>query len=64
MAEIHLLNTGFFRLDGGAVFGAVPKMIWEKLCIPDEKNRIRQAGRVMLIIDGDRKIIVDAGMGN
>jgi glyoxylase-like metal-dependent hydrolase (beta-lactamase superfamily II) len=64
MAEIHLLNAGFFRLDGGAIFGVVPKVIWEKLCVPDEKNRIRQAARVMLIIDGERKIIVDVGMGN
>ena len=64
MAEIHLLNAGFFRLDGGAIFGVVPKVIWEKLCVPDEKNRLRQAARVMLIIDGERKILVDMGMGN
>ena len=64
MTEIHLLNAGCFRLDGGAIFGVVPKVIWEKLCVPDEKNRIQQAGRVMLVIDGERKIIVDAGMGN
>jgi glyoxylase-like metal-dependent hydrolase (beta-lactamase superfamily II) len=64
MAEIHLLNAGFFRLDGGAIFGTVPKVLWEKLCVPDEKNRLRQASRVMLIIDGERKILVDMGMGN
>jgi glyoxylase-like metal-dependent hydrolase (beta-lactamase superfamily II) len=64
MAEIHLINAGFFRLDGGAVFGVVPRLLWQDKCIPDEKNRIRQAARVMLIIDGTRKILVDFGMGN
>ena len=63
-AEVHSINTGFFRLDGGAVFGVVPRMLWQDKYIPDEKNRIPQATRVLLVIDGRRKILIDTGMGN
>ena len=64
MAQIHSINTGFFWLDGGALFGVVPRVLWERFFVPDRKNRIRQAMRAFLIIDGERKIIVDAGLGN
>ncbi|MFC1675892.1 MBL fold metallo-hydrolase [Planctomycetota bacterium] len=64
MTKVYSINTCNFRLDGGAVFGVVPKTIWQNLHKPDERNRIVQALKVMLIIDGDRKIIVDMGLGN
>ena len=64
MAEVHSINTGFFRIDGGAMFGVVPRVLWQDKCVPDEKNRIPQATRSLLIIDGRRKILVDTGMGN
>ena len=64
MTEVHSINAGFFRIDGGAMFGVVPRVLWQDKCVPDEKNRIPQATRVLLIIDNERKILVDSGMGN
>ena len=64
MAEVYSINAGYFRLDGGAMFGVVPRVLWQDKCIPDEKNRIPQATRVLLIIDDRRKILIDTGMGN
>ncbi len=64
MPEIHSINTGFFRLDGGTMFGIVPRVLWQKEHRPDEQNRILQALRVLLVIDGERKILVDVGLGN
>jgi glyoxylase-like metal-dependent hydrolase (beta-lactamase superfamily II) len=64
MTEIHSINTGFFRLDGGAMFGVIPRILWQRQHAPDEQNRILQALRVLLIIDGQRTILVDTGLGN
>ena len=64
MTKVYSINTGFFRLDGGTIFGTVPRVLWQDKFVPDEKNRILQATRVLLVIDGDRKILVDAGIGN
>ncbi len=57
-------NHGFFRLDGGAMFGTVPKAIWSKLAPPDDENRIRLAARSLVIRAGARVFMVDAGMGD
>jgi len=62
--RITALNRGFFRLDGGAMFGAVPKTIWSRLIPPDEENRIRLATRTLLIEDGERIVLVDLGNGD
>ena len=64
MVQIYSVNTSFFHLDGGAMFGVVPRVLWQKTDQPDEKNRILQALRTLLIIDGQRKILVDPGIGN
>lgn len=64
MTEAHSINAGFYRLDGGAMFGVVPRVLWQDKCAPDEQNRILQATRTLLVIDGQRKILVDTGMGN
>lgn len=64
MVELHSIDAGGFRLDGGSMFGVVPRVLWERHCVPDEKNRIRLVCRSLLIIDGDRKILVDVGFGN
>ena len=64
MAEIHLIDTGCFSLDGGAMFGVVPRVLWEKLYRPDDKNRIRLAVHVLLIVDSGKYILVDTGLGN
>lgn len=61
---LHTIETGFFRLDGGAMFGVVPKALWERTNPADEKNRIELAARSLLIEDGDRLILIDTGMGN
>src|ERR671917_2202684 len=61
---IHVLNTGYFKLDGGAMFGVVPKSIWNKLNPADENNLCTWAMRCLLIEDGDRLILVDNGIGN
>ena len=62
--KLHTINTGYFKLDGGAMFGVVPKSIWQKLNPPDENNLCTWAMRCLLIEDGDRLILVDNGIGS
>lgn len=62
--KMYPIDAGYFLLDGGAMFGIVPRVLWQQKYPPDDQNRIKQALRTLLIIDGDRKIIVDAGIGN
>jgi glyoxylase-like metal-dependent hydrolase (beta-lactamase superfamily II) len=62
--QIHVLNTGFFKLDGGAMFGVVPKTIWQKTNPSDEFNMCTWAMRSLLIEDGNKLILVDTGIGN
>jgi glyoxylase-like metal-dependent hydrolase (beta-lactamase superfamily II) len=62
--KLHVLNTGFFKLDGGAMFGVVPKAIWQKTNPADENNMCTWAMRSLLIEDGNRLILVDAGIGD
>ena len=62
--KLHRIETGNFMLDGGAMFGVVPKALWERTNPADEKNRIKMAARSLLIEDGDRIILIDTGMGN
>ncbi len=62
--KIYPIETGNFKLDGGAMFGVVPKTIWNKTNPADENNLIDIAARCMLIEDGNRLILIDNGMGN
>ena len=62
--KISVINTGFFKLDGGAMFGIVPKRMWEKLNPPDENNLCTWTMRCLLIETADRKILIDTGMGD
>jgi glyoxylase-like metal-dependent hydrolase (beta-lactamase superfamily II) len=62
--DLFVYNHGFFRLDGGAMFGTVPKPIWSNLIPPDDENRIRLAARSLIIRAGDRVFMIDAGMGD
>jgi glyoxylase-like metal-dependent hydrolase (beta-lactamase superfamily II) len=62
--ELHTIHTGNFKLDGGAMFGVVPKSIWNKLNPADENNLCSWAMRCLLIEDGNRLILVDNGIGN
>lgn len=61
--EIHALETGRFALDGGAMFGIVPKPLWAETNPPDERNRIELAMRVLLLVGNGRRILVDVGIG-
>jgi glyoxylase-like metal-dependent hydrolase (beta-lactamase superfamily II) len=58
------INAGNFKLDGGAMFGVVPKKLWSKTNQADSNNMIDIASRCLLIEDGDRLILIDTGMGN
>jgi len=62
--DIELYNFGFFRLDGGAMFGSVPKNLWAKKINADEENCIALATRSLVIRDGKKLILVDTGMGS
>jgi glyoxylase-like metal-dependent hydrolase (beta-lactamase superfamily II) len=62
--KVSSVVTGYFKLDGGAMFGIVPKSIWEKKYPADENNMCRWAMRSLLIEWGDRKMLVDTGIGN
>ena len=61
---LHPIEAGNFKLDGGAMFGVVPKTIWNKTNPADENNLIDIAARCLLIEDGNRLILIDTGMGN
>jgi glyoxylase-like metal-dependent hydrolase (beta-lactamase superfamily II) len=61
--RIDLLTDGTFRLDGGAMFGIVPKVIWQRLITPDDLNRIELGLNSLLVRDGTRTIVVETGMG-
>jgi glyoxylase-like metal-dependent hydrolase (beta-lactamase superfamily II) len=62
--KLYTINTGYFKLDGGAMFGVVPKTMWSKANMPDENNMCTWAMRCLLIEHGNYKILVDNGMGN
>jgi len=62
--NLYTINTGYFKLDGGAMFGVVPKSIWNKLNPADENNMCSWALRCLLIEDGNRLMLVDNGMGD
>lgn len=61
--QIHTIDTGFFKLDGGAMFGVVPKSLWQKLVPPDPNNLCTWAMRCLLIEQGSKLILIDCGMG-
>ena len=62
--ELTPLLDGYFRLDGGAMFGVVPKPLWERRTLADDRNRIQLATRPLLVRAGSTRLLVDAGIGN
>lgn len=62
--KLYSINTGFFKLDGGAMFGVVPKSMWQKINLPDENNLCNWAMRCLLIEAGNRLILIDNGIGD
>lgn len=62
--EFHIVVSGHFRLDGGAMFGVIPKTMWEKVAPPDASNRIVLAMNSLLIFAGGKRILVETGAGD
>tara|TARA_B110001450_G_scaffold250722_1_gene269826 strand:+ start:835 stop:1692 length:858 start_codon:yes stop_codon:yes gene_type:complete len=62
--KLSVINTGYFKLDGGAMFGVVPKKLWIKTNEPDQNNLCTWAMRSLLIEDGNKLILIDTGIGN
>lgn len=62
--EMHIIETGKFKLDGGAMFGVVPKSMWTRKNEPDENNMCTWAMRCLLIKDGEQLILIDTGLGD
>tara|TARA_B100000315_G_scaffold260546_1_gene322776 strand:+ start:19400 stop:20254 length:855 start_codon:yes stop_codon:yes gene_type:complete len=62
--ELKSLMTSYFGLDGGAMFGIIPKPLWESKLAPDDKNRIPMCTRNLLLVSEDKKIIIDTGNGD
>ena len=62
--NLHVIDTGFFKLDGGAMFGVVPKSLWQRTNPADDNNMCTWAMRCLLIEEGDRLILIDNGIGH
>ncbi len=62
--ELHILNDGAYRLDGGAMFGVVPKPMWERVAPADERNRITMSMNALLIRAAAQRILVETGAGD
>src|SRR5687768_8195408 len=62
--ELYPLSDGSFRLDGGAMFGVVPKVLWERCCAADELNRVPLSLTCLLIRAYGKNILVDTGLGS
>jgi glyoxylase-like metal-dependent hydrolase (beta-lactamase superfamily II) len=61
---LHTIDTGLFKLDGGAMFGVVPRSMWQKLNPPDANNMCTWAMRCLLVEDGNRLLLIDNGIGD
>lgn len=62
--KVYIIDTPVFHIDGGAYFGVVPKILWEKKYPADERNMCKASCRSLLVIDEDRKILFDTGIGD
>ena len=62
--KLSVIDTGYFKLDGGAMFGVIPKKLWSRLEDPDENNLCTWAMRCLLVEVDNRKILIDTGIGN
>src|SRR6476661_4547954 len=61
--RVEIIPDAEFRLDGGAMFGVVPRVVWERVCPPDDRNRIRLNMNCLFIDTGSDKILVETGIG-
>ncbi|HEU5317581.1 MAG TPA: MBL fold metallo-hydrolase [Chloroflexota bacterium] len=63
-ATVTLISDGAFRLDGGAMFGVVPRVVWEQRCPPDAQHRIRMGLNAMLVEVAGARVVIDPGLGS
>ena len=61
--EIHSIDAGYFLCDGGGIFGGVPKVLWSRQVKADELNLIKLAMRCLLVVNDDRKVLIETGAG-
>ena len=61
--RVEIVPDTEFRLDGGAMFGVVPRTLWSRVCPPDEQNRIRMNMNCVFIETGDERILIETGIG-
>ena len=61
--RLYPIEAGNFKLDGGAMFGVVPKTLWERTNPADQNNRIEMASRCLLVEEGNQLVLIDTGMG-
>lgn len=62
--ELKVIETGVFGLDGGAMFGIIPKPLWSKFNPPDDQNRVSLHARNLMLVSNSRKILIDTGIGS
>lgn len=62
--ELYSIPTGSLRIDGGAMFGIIPKVLWQRMYPANEQNLVRLTMRCLLVVDGNRKVLFDSGMGD
>ncbi len=62
--EIHFLNDGYFRLDGGAMFGVIPRALWERKMPADERNRVRLGMNSLLVRSAGKWMVIETGAGD
>jgi len=62
--RVEIVPDAEFRLDGGAMFGVVPRALWSRVCPPDEQNRIRMNMNCLFIDTGSERILIESGIGN
>jgi glyoxylase-like metal-dependent hydrolase (beta-lactamase superfamily II) len=62
--ELFSIPTGSLLIDGGAMFGIIPKVLWERMYPANERNLVRLTMRCLLVVDGNRKVLFDSGMGD
>ena len=61
---LYAISDGLYRLDGGAMFGTIPKVLWEKVKPPDERNRIDMCLSCLLVVRGEDRVLLEAGIGD
>jgi len=61
--ELYPIDAGFFKCDGGGIFGGVPKLLWSRQVEADERNLIKLAMRCLLVVTSDRKVLIETGAG-